>query len=177
MILEFHALSLMAEVGVAVAGFATIAGVIRHDALHADAIYDVVLHSLTAVFFSILVVTLAGSGGLERGTLRLVASALAVVALFSSVRELRVFASAQRELDEEKRHGGVGRVLGFGSLIAMIAAPVPSGLVVADAVSDAALVFELAILTHLAAAMLLLLYLVWYNFALEAPGGGDGAEP
>jgi hypothetical protein len=48
--LEFHALSLMAEVGVAVAGFATIAGVIRPSGLvMADAVCDAAVKRISGL--------------------------------------------------------------------------------------------------------------------------------
>ena len=52
--MQFFALPLIAEIGAALAGFATLAGIIRRDELDADAIFGIVFNSLIAVVFAIV---------------------------------------------------------------------------------------------------------------------------
>jgi len=162
--LEFTALPLIAEVGAALAGFATLSGVIRGDVLDSDALFDAVLNSLIAVFFSLLAL-LFGSLGADGLGLRIVAVALLLTSALSLTRSLRVTrAAASNETLEFDR---VSRIIGYLTLLSMLAVP-PLALTVAAGLfpAHAALLFESAVFGNLVAGILALLYVVWRNLAI-----------
>jgi hypothetical protein len=68
--LEFSALSLIAEISAALAGFATLAGVVRHDELDADGIFAIVLNCLIAMLFALVAILLVGPTGIGSQALR-----------------------------------------------------------------------------------------------------------
>lgn len=168
--MSFFALPLMAEIAAAFAGFATIAGIIGRDALQADAIFDIVLHSLIALFFALIGILLIGSGAMGYPTFRVLALVLLTVSVLALVREVQVYRASWRHMTEEEKTGGLGQVLGVGALASMLPSPVLSATIAAGAFPErAALLYELALLSHLLVALLLLLHLVWINFALRSP--------
>jgi hypothetical protein len=167
--LEFFALSLVAEVGAAFAGFATIAGVIGRDDMQADSIFDIVLHCLIAVVFALVAIAVIGTGGFGHQSLRGIALVLLAVSVLGIAREVHVYRASWRDMPEEEKTGGLGRALGVGALLSMLPSPVLAAVVAAGFFSArAAFLYELALLSHLLVALFLLLYLVWVNFALRA---------
>jgi len=115
---EFVALSTIAEGGIALAGFATLAGAIRGSRYDWDGIFDVVVNSLIAAVFALLAMRFgSGSGGI-----RVVSLGLTVVSTLTAVRTLRVVRAAAR--DEATTFDRWSSVLGFPSLLCVFSSPV-----------------------------------------------------
>ena len=166
--MEFFVLPLIAEIGAAFAGFATLAGIIRHDELVADAIFSVVLQSLIAVFFALAAILFVGSGGSSSESLRAIAMGLLLASVLAVAREIQVYLATWRQMKEEEKEGGFGRALGLAGLVSMLPSPLLAASVAGGIFpARAAFLYELALLSHLLVAILLLLYVVWKNFALR----------
>ena len=64
--------------------------------------------------------------------------------------------------------GGLGRVFGLGALVSMLPSPLLACVIIGGSFpTAAALLYELAVFSHLLVAIFLLLYVVWWNFALR----------
>lgn len=166
--MQFFALSLIAEIGAALAGFATLAGVIRHDELDADAIFGTVFNSLIAVFFALIAILFAGAGGTGSQSIRVIAAALLFTSVVAISREVKVYRASWRDMHEKAKVGGFGRIFGAASLVSMLPSPLLASVVMSGIFpARAALLYELAVLSHLLVAIFILLYVVWRNFALH----------
>ena len=166
--MQFFALSLIAEIGAALAGFATLAGIIRHDEIDADAIFGIVFNSLIAVVFAIVGILIAGAEGTGAQSIRIVAGALLLTDIVALVREVNVYRASWRSMPEERMAGGLGRIFGIGALLSMLPSPLLACAIISGSFqTGAALLYELAVFSHLLAAIFILLYVVWWHFALH----------
>ena len=159
--MEFVALTTIAEVGVALAGFATLAGAIKSNAFDSDSIFDVVVNSLLAMLFSLLALRF----GSNSDGLRAIAAALAVASAIAVARTVKIIIAGYR--DENAVFQIPTIVIGWGAFLCMLFVPPIAALVAGDLFpSKAAVLYESALLSHLLAASLLLLDVVRRNFAL-----------
>jgi hypothetical protein len=166
--LQFFALPLIAEIGAALAGFATLAGIIRRDELDSDAIFAIVFNSLIAVVFALVGILFAGAEGTGTLSIRIIAGALLPTATLAIAREVNVYRTSWRAMPEERTVGGLGRLFGIGALVTMLPSPLLACAIMSGHFqSGAALLYELAVFSHLLVAIFLLLYVVWWNFALR----------
>ena len=88
--MQFFALSLIAEIGAALAGFATLAGIIRRDDLDADAIFAIVFNCLIAVVFALVGILFAGAEGSGTHSIRIIAGILLPTANVALARAFNV---------------------------------------------------------------------------------------
>ena len=159
---EFVALSTIAEGGIALAGFATLAGAIRGSRYDWDGIFDVVVNSLMAAVFALLAMRF-GSGA---AGLRLVSLGLALVGALAAARTLQVVRAAIR--DDAEVFDRWSSILGFPSLFCVLSSPVLALSLSAGAFAGkSALLFESALLLHVVAAALILLDVVRRNIAIR----------
>ncbi len=162
--MDFVALTTIAEVGAALAGFAALAGVLKSGAFDSDSIFDVVVNSLIALVFSLLALRF----GETSGGVRILATALALASSVALARSLRVgWAAYHAYRDEMITYDLSSRIIWFGASLSMLLVPPVSILVAADFLpARARLLYETALLSHLLAAALLLLDVVRRNFAI-----------
>ena len=166
--MQFFALSLIAEIGAALAGFATLAGIIRRDEIDSDAIFAIVFNSLIAVVFALVGILFAGAEGTGTLSIRIIAGALLATATLAIAREVNVYWVSWRTMPEERTVGGLGRLFGIGALVTMLPSPLLACVIMSGYFqTSAALLYELAVFSHLLVAIFLLLYVVWWNFALR----------
>lgn len=166
--MEFSALSLIAEISAALAGFATLAGVVRHDELDADGIFAIVLNCLIAMLFALIAILLVGPAGIGSQALRPLSAALLLAFVLALWREVNVYRLSWRDMPE-RREGGLGGVFGIGAIVSMPLPALLAAVVVMGVFpARAAMLYELAVLSHLLVAIFLLLYVVWRNFALRS---------
>ena len=162
MALEFVALTTIAEVGVALAGFATLASAFNRHAFDSEAVFGVVANGSIAMVFSLFALRF---GGADLG-LRVLAVMLAAVAVMLLRRALRLWVGAR--VDETLVSDGPSTILGMAALVGMLSSFLFSVLVVVDVrPGDAGLMFESALLCHLLIAVFLLIMAVWRNFAVR----------
>jgi hypothetical protein len=125
---------------------------------------------MIAVSFALVAIVFAGSRAAAGSSLRAIAMALLLSSLLAMHREFRVYQLSWRDMPDEEKEGGLGSFLAIGALVSMVPSPVLAGAVVSGAFpARAAFLYELAVLSHLLVAILLLLHAVWRNFALR-PG-------
>ena len=159
--MEFVALTTIAEVGAALAGFATLAGAIRGNAYDIESVYGAVLNAIIALVFALLALRFGGS---DVG-LRILAAALAVVSSLVVTRLVRLVANAR---EDSAKYDRSSKILGRGAGLAILSAPPLSILVVFGVLPEQGrLLYESALLCHVLAAVLLLLYVVWRNYAIQ----------
>jgi len=167
--MQFFALPLIAEIGAALAGFATLAGVIRHDDLDADAIFAAVFNSLIAVVFALIAILLAGASGSGAQSIRFAGAALLLASLVAISREVSVYRASWRDASKTPDVQGLGSIFGIAALVTMVPPPLLAFAVVSGAFPDhAALFYELAVFSHLLIAIFFLLYVVWRHLALRS---------
>lgn len=152
--LEFFALPLIAEIGAALAGFATLAGVIGDNELDADSIFATVFNSLIAVIFAVLAILFLSREGTHSDSIRFLAAALLAASVTAIAREINVYRSSWRDHSKRPALDGLGKVFGSASLLTMPVSPLLSCAVISGVFStSAALLYELAVFSHLAVAM------------------------
>jgi hypothetical protein len=173
--LAFVALETIAEVGVALAGFAALAGAIRGNAIDSEAIFGVVVNGAVALAFSLLALRFGDS----IAGVRILAGILALVSVSVALRGIQIVLVSFRSGGTER--DPVGDVFGTLAFLGLLLAP-PISLVVAFGFhpAEAELLYESALLCHLAIALFLFLYVVWRNFAARqtsALAALQGVEP
>jgi hypothetical protein len=167
--LEFLALPLIAEIGAALAGFATLVGVIRHDELDADAIFATVFNSLIAVVFAIVAILFLESSETAGQSIRFIAALLLATSVMVISREFNVYRLSWKDESKRPEVTGVGRFFGAATVVSMFVSPALTCVVVGGLFPmRAALLYEFAVFSHLLTAIFLLLFVVWRNFALRS---------
>ena len=163
--MEFVSLALIAEVGATLAGFATMMSALNRNRDNSTAMWGVVLLGLLAMVFSFLGLRFAGSAN----AIRVIAALLFVVSFLVMMHALREAVRGTRDNMRRAQEKSIrsdddipSLVLGSSAALCSTLPPSMAILVATNAFPESAkLIYELALLSLILVAALLMLYLTW----------------
>jgi uncharacterized membrane protein YfcA len=167
--MEFVTLTLIAEVGATLAGFATLTSALNKTRDNSTAMWGVVLLSLSAMIFSFLGLRFAGSADM----IRVLAALLFVISFLQMMHAWREGVRAARDNMRRAQEKSIrsdedipSLVFGCSAALCSTLPPSMAILVATNAFPESAkLIYELALQSLLLEAALLMLYLTWRTLA------------
>ena len=158
--MQFADLSTIAEIGATLAGFATLAAAIRGTTYDADAIFDVVAHSLLALIFALCASTFGSTEGMLRG----LSALLAVSSSLLLARDIRIILLVRE--DKSADYDRTSIVVGWLYMLIIAVPPILATTVSINLYPSAAgLLYESALTAQIAASALMLLDVVRRHLA------------
>ena len=163
--MEFQTLPLVAQIGATLAGFAAITGVVRSDPLDLDAAFDIAAYGAITSLFSLAAILFVVPPH-EEISLRLLSGGLAVITAASLARNVAVFAKAGNHPDPATA-GVPASIGGVAALFILVTPALAAAATVVSEPSRASVLYEAALLSGIAVAVLLLLFIVAKHFAMK----------